>query len=56
MKLDIVLSLEYYLVASVLSSRPFSQRKPGPFKDVGSIAFVSDPDGYWVELIQRGTD
>lgn len=28
-------------------------RKPGPFKDVGSIAFVADPDGYWVELIQR---
>jgi len=28
-------------------------RKPGPFKDVANIAFVADPDGYWIELIQR---
>ncbi|GJQ11466.1 hypothetical protein GpartN1_g3257.t1 [Galdieria partita] len=30
-------------------------RKPGPFQDVGEIAFVADPDGYWVELIQRSS-
>ncbi|EME27390.1 lactoylglutathione lyase [Galdieria sulphuraria] len=30
-------------------------RKPGPFQDVGEIAFVSDPDGYWIELIQRSS-
>lgn len=29
-------------------------RKASPFKDVGSIAFVKDPDtGYWVEIIER---
>uniref|UniRef100_A0A7S1XFI5 lactoylglutathione lyase n=1 Tax=Compsopogon caeruleus TaxID=31354 RepID=A0A7S1XFI5_9RHOD len=28
-------------------------RKPGPFKDVGSIAFCADPDNYWIELIER---
>lgn len=30
-------------------------RKPGPFQDVGEIAFVADPDGYWVELIKRSS-
>jgi len=30
------------------------KREPGPFKDAGEIAFVLDPDGYWIELIQRG--
>lgn len=29
-------------------------RKPGPFKDVGEIAFVAEPSsGYWVEIIKR---
>lgn len=29
-------------------------RKPGPFKDVGEIAFVAEPStGYWVEVIKR---
>lgn len=29
-------------------------RKPGPFQDVGEIAFVSEPStGYWVEIIKR---
>ncbi|KAK4534981.1 hypothetical protein CDCA_CDCA03G1006 [Cyanidium caldarium] len=27
-------------------------RKPGPFQDVGEIAFIRDPDDYWIELIQ----
>ncbi|GJQ13275.1 hypothetical protein GpartN1_g5066.t1 [Galdieria partita] len=30
-------------------------RKPGPFQDVGEISFLSDPDGYWIELIQRNS-
>jgi len=29
------------------------QRKPGPFKEMVDIAFVCDPDNYWIELIQR---
>jgi lactoylglutathione lyase len=29
-------------------------RQPAPFMDVGVIAFVEDPDGYWCEIIQRG--
>jgi lactoylglutathione lyase len=29
-------------------------REPSPFVDVGVIAFVEDPDGYWCEIIQRG--
>jgi len=28
-------------------------RQPGPFEDAGHLAFISDPDGYWIELIQR---
>lgn len=29
-------------------------RKPGPFADVGDIAFVAEPSaGYWVEVIKR---
>lgn len=29
-------------------------RKPGPFKDVGEIAFVAEPStDYWVEIIKR---
>eukprot|EP01118_Nematostelium_gracile_P008828 TRINITY_DN293_c0_g1_i1.p1 TRINITY_DN293_c0_g1~~TRINITY_DN293_c0_g1_i1.p1 ORF type:complete len:183 (-),score=50.95 TRINITY_DN293_c0_g1_i1:112-615(-) len=30
-------------------------REPGPFQSAGSIAFVADPDGYWIELIQKPT-
>mmetsp|Transcript_7615 Transcript_7615/g.20218 ORF Transcript_7615/g.20218 Transcript_7615/m.20218 type:complete len:422 (+) Transcript_7615:1526-2791(+) len=29
------------------------KREPGPFKDAGEIAFALDPDGYFIELIQR---
>ena len=29
------------------------QRKPGPFQDACELAFVRDPDEYWIELIQR---
>mmetsp|Transcript_9005 Transcript_9005/g.39710 ORF Transcript_9005/g.39710 Transcript_9005/m.39710 type:complete len:143 (+) Transcript_9005:959-1387(+) len=29
------------------------KRKAGPFQDAGVIAFILDPDGYWIELIQR---
>lgn len=28
-------------------------RKPGPFQNVGEIAFIRDPDDYWIELIQK---
>eukprot|EP00698_Gefionella_okellyi_P013223 TRINITY_DN3610_c0_g1_i1.p1 TRINITY_DN3610_c0_g1~~TRINITY_DN3610_c0_g1_i1.p1 ORF type:complete len:172 (+),score=25.58 TRINITY_DN3610_c0_g1_i1:48-563(+) len=28
------------------------RRKPGPMQGTVHIAFVEDPDGYWVELIQ----
>lgn len=30
-------------------------RPAGPFADVGSISFVADPDSYWCELIQKGS-
>eukprot|EP00002_Diphylleia_rotans_P007071 TRINITY_DN1653_c0_g1_i2.p2 TRINITY_DN1653_c0_g1~~TRINITY_DN1653_c0_g1_i2.p2 ORF type:complete len:165 (-),score=32.70 TRINITY_DN1653_c0_g1_i2:128-622(-) len=28
-------------------------RQPGPFAEHSEIAFVADPDGYWIELIQQ---
>jgi lactoylglutathione lyase len=39
--------------AAVESAGYVVSRKPGPFQNVGEIAFVRDPDDYWIELIQK---
>lgn len=44
----------YATVAAIETDGYQVVRKPGPFKDVGDIAFVAEPStGYWVEVIKR---
>jgi lactoylglutathione lyase len=43
----------YASCAAVEKAGYVVSRKPGPFQNVGEIAFVRDPDDYWIELIQK---
>lgn len=53
----VILDDIYYTMGALEAAGYKPARKPGPFADVGSIAFIEEPStNYWVELISRAGD